>query len=277
MTFVEKYLNNSFSKFRIVLKKFSPEIMLDAYHTLRFRLGFLLSDDKKVSYSKYDIYESVVTKTIEHNNQNSGSFRLLNSNLSLLVGYFENLSGPIKVLDFGGGSGLAFYEINRLFPGLISEWSVVETDLLVKMAKHTENEMLKFYPSIQSATKQNTYDLVFASSSIPYTDNPQDTLQQLIDIRAKNIIISRNALTNKLISQNIMQISDLKSNGPASHIKIKNKFVAYPIVISSIKDFESKISEKYNIVSMSSQGFIKYWSPRKNYRYESFEYLLRRR
>ena len=277
MTFVKKYLNNSLIKFRVFFKRFSPEIIIDAYYTLKFRLGFLISDGKKVGYSNYDIYESVLAKTIEHSNQNSGNVRLLNSNLSLLVGFFENLTSPIKVLDFGGGSGLAFYEINRLFPGLISEWSVVETELLVKMAKNTENEMLRFHPSIKSATKHNRYDLVFASSSIPYTSNPLDTLQQLIDIQAKNIIITRNALSKKPIAQNFLQISDLKSNGPGGTVKIKNKFVAYPIVISSIKDFESKILEKYNIVSISSQGYIKYWTPHKNYRYESFEYLLRRR
>jgi putative methyltransferase (TIGR04325 family) len=264
--------------FRNFVKKFSSEIILELYHTLKYRTGFILSSGKKVGYENIDLYKNVVSKTLNYRDNRSHEGTVLNSNLSLLVGFFANLTRPIKVLDFGGGAGLAYYEINRIFPGLILEWSVVETELLVKLAKHTENEQLKFYNSIQEANLQNKYDLIFASSSIPYSLNPIETLSQLIDLSAKNIIITRNALTDKASEQKILQISDLKSNGPGlGGTELKNKFVAYPLVILRIRDFESIVQSKYEIIGTFSQGFIKYWTLYKNYKFESFEYILQRK
>jgi len=264
--------------FRNFVKKFSSEIILELYHTLKYRTGFILSSGKKVGYENIDLYKNVVSKTLNYRDNRSHEGTVLNSNLSLLVGFFANLTRPIKVLDFGGGAGLAYYEINRIFPGLILEWSVVETELMVNLAKHTENEQLKFYNSIQEANLQNKYDLIFASSSIPYSLNPIETLSQLIDLSAKNIIITRNALTDKASEQKILQISDLKSNGPGLGVtELKNKFVAYPLVILRIRDFESIVQSKYEIIGTFSQGFIKYWTLYKNYKFESFEYILQRK
>jgi putative methyltransferase (TIGR04325 family) len=120
---------------------------------------------------------------------------------------------------------------------------------MMKKAKQLENNELKFYNSIHLAQKELVnVDLVFTSSALHYCPNPTESLEQLININAKYIFITRTAFNNSNSEIISTQISNLSENGVGPlPIGYKNKKLKYPVTFISKALVESMLSKKYNI------------------------------
>lgn len=96
---------------------------------------------------------------------------------------------PTSILDFGGGGGYYYFDIERLVPGRLKNWVVVETPSMVKSMKTIEDDVIRFTDSFPRPGTAR-YDLVLASGSIQYCRAPYTELQHCLRL-GKYICLNR--------------------------------------------------------------------------------------
>jgi putative methyltransferase (TIGR04325 family) len=170
-----------------------------------------------------------------------------------------NPSKELKIIDFGGGGGFHYSVARAALPiEQHLKWHVVETSGMVQKASPLlSNSELKFFDSIESAAAElNEVDLVFASSSLQYCENPLQTLEQLLNIGSKHIFITRTPLSESNRSYICIQKSRLKDNGPGTMPAIFNDCeVSYPITFMSKNVVEESLMKNYKIrFSIKEEG-----------------------
>ena len=99
----------------------------------------------------------------------------------------------LNVLDFGGSLGSSYFQnLNFLKHLKDLKWNIVEQNNFVKCGKEFfEDDNLKFYPSIEDCLFANEIDVLLASSSIQYLEDPYSFLHKIIDSNFKYIILDR--------------------------------------------------------------------------------------
>jgi len=148
-------------------------------------------------------------------------------------------SQPLRILDFGGGSGTHYWVAKKLLGESVElDWRVVETPAMVEAVKRYElaNNELTFYSNVQDATAGVTFDAVYASSSIHYTPEPYKTLEELCNVSSRRLIITRTPIADHEII--LLQESRLRDNGPGQLPQsmesiVGQKTVSYPVSILS--------------------------------------------
>jgi len=144
-------------------------------------------------------------------------------------------SQPLRILDFGGGSGTHYWVAKKLLGNSVElDWRVVETPAMVEAVKRYElsNNELTFYSNVQGASAGVTFDAVYASSSIHYTPEPYKTLEELCNISSRRLIITRTPMNSA--GRILLQTSLLKDNGPGSLPKgytVERNTITYPVTI----------------------------------------------
>lgn len=97
-------------------------------------------------------------------------------------------SGRLRVLDFGGGSGVYSVAVKRAYPDIHIEWTVLETTAAHRrFAKATAPAWLQWETDLSSLRQQ---DIVLASASLNYVPDPWASLQRLAE-SAPFLIITR--------------------------------------------------------------------------------------
>jgi putative methyltransferase (TIGR04325 family) len=101
--------------------------------------------------------------------------------------------GKLNVLDFGGALGSSYFQNRRFLKGIADvKWSVVEQANFVKAGKkHIENDVLRFYSSIECCLKEGRPNVVLLSSVMQYLENPYELFEKISKIGACLMIIDR--------------------------------------------------------------------------------------
>lgn len=202
-------------------------------------------------YQHDDLINVIVQKNLNFSNDISNNLVVDEGNLKILsIIASMQWTESINVIDFGGGGGI-HYQIckNFLDPGVKLNWRVVETKAMVSAANRLTNKSLKFFTDLKSARSSlDKVDLVFASSSLQYTQNPLSILSSLIELDAPYLCISRTPLLNEPTPIISLQTSKLSDNGPGELPKnYKNKSVRYPITFETLQSVERMIMKNYRI------------------------------
>jgi putative methyltransferase (TIGR04325 family) len=106
--------------------------------------------------------------------------------------------GRLHVLDFGGSLGSSYFQ-NRKFLSHIDKlsWSVVEKAEFVTAGKqHIEDDVLKFFYSIEEAVKNTTPDLILISGVAQYIEDVTGLLEKINLVPASLLLIDRTPVTN---------------------------------------------------------------------------------
>lgn len=163
----------------------------------------------------------------------------------------NNNSEKLTVLDFGGGGGYHFWIAKSAFGrDAIFDWRVVETPLMAKEAsKLIKSDGLSFSPSIDSALKnEEKIDLVFTSSALQYCQDPLRVLNELVDIRARYLCITRTPFSMAPDTIITKQRSMLSENGPgALPGEFTDEAIEYPISFVPRIKIQELIQNKYTI------------------------------
>jgi putative methyltransferase (TIGR04325 family) len=160
-------------------------------------------------------------------------------------------SNCLRVLDFGGGGGYHFWLVQKIFGEYLNlSWNVVETPVMCSEARELETAELKFASSIEEAKETlKNIDLVFASSSLQYTPNPSQTIQDLIEVSPRYLYITRTPFSlgnNRVVT---IQKSLLSENGPGPLPSgYDDQPLYYPITFEPLSKVEEIISKKYKII-----------------------------
>lgn len=203
-----------------------------------------------IGYSKKVLTEVVVKKNLAIQKLFTSEILLDNevSRTLLAISSFLN-SHSLRILDFGGGGGY-HYTIARHVLGnnCNIKWNVVETDAMCNSGKAIADKSLKFFNNIDDAASDLGHiDLVLSSSSLQYCPDPLVSLQELLNVSAKFIYITRTPFhsgKNNLIS---IQSSLLSHNGPGPLPEGYNdEEVFYPITFVPLSHVENLININYN-------------------------------
>ena len=164
-------------------------------------------------------------------------------------------STPLRVLDFGGGSGTHYWVAKQILGNHVElDWRVVETPAMVEAVTRYElaNEELTFYSDLQEAVSDATFDAVYASSSIHYTPDPYATLEILCNIPSKRLVITRTPMADEDLI--LLQTSRMRDNGPGPVPESLEKSVAHQTVTYPV----SILNREKTIRTVSRYGHIVY-------------------
>jgi len=102
---------------------------------------------------------------------------------------------PLNIIDFGGSLGTTYYQLKEfLTPDLCASWNIIEQEHYVTCGKaNFENEVLKFYSSIDACQAEKKIDCIVLSSSVQYLEKPHEFLKKLAAYNFDFIIFDRTA------------------------------------------------------------------------------------
>jgi len=105
-------------------------------------------------------------------------------------------SDEIKILDFGGGDGDGYHEINkRLAPlGYNLNWNILELPFFVDKYKKQENKNLKWHSKICDVEQK--IDILYSDASIQCVLKWKEKMDELCSTNPKYVFINRIPLVN---------------------------------------------------------------------------------
>jgi putative methyltransferase (TIGR04325 family) len=171
---------------------------------------------------------------------------------SLINPIIESNKKEINVLDFGGSSGLHYFQARTILnKSLKLNWIVVETPAMVEHAKELESDELRFSASLKEAQEKfDNIDIIITSGTLQCVDDPQKYLNELLNCNAKWILFTRLGLNQLDRDVIIVFKTSLAKNGvgelPEGYV---DREVRYPFTFHSEKKFIETIEKKYKIVS----------------------------
>jgi len=236
------------------LAPFVPPVVSD--YLVRRRSPVKFYDSYEAALADADSYEDplltelVAAKGKQFAENLQSTNELDYSHLRILLALVGSpTSQPLRILDFGGGSGTHYWVAKKLLGKTVQlDWRVVETPAMVEAVKRYElaNNELTFYSNIQDATAGVTFDAVYASSSIHYTPEPYKTLEELCNISSRRLIITRTPMASKEVV--LLQKSFLRDNGPGSippsfERQIRYKYVSYPVTVLDFVRINSMMTQ----------------------------------
>ena len=106
-------------------------------------------------------------------------------------------NGELSVLDFGGSLGSSYFQNRKFLLSLKAlSWQVVEQEHFVEKGKEfVEDDVLKFYRSIEESVNASSPNVLLISSVVQYLSNPQQLVNQINSLQADILIIDRTPLT----------------------------------------------------------------------------------
>jgi putative methyltransferase (TIGR04325 family) len=209
-------------------------------------------------YENSELVDVVVNKTLRFKNQIDQDPQFdLNALRVLAALGLSCKKKQINVIDFGGASGYHYFIASKVFGESVRlRWTVVETSEMARKAKIHAVEDLEFFNRVEGAKESlGNVDLVFSSGALHCCPNPLSSLQEILNVNADFVFITRTALSERNQSVVRIQKSMLSENGPGLLMEnIKDVPVAYPVVFASRKSFEGKLSERYEIQFKVDEG-----------------------
>jgi putative methyltransferase (TIGR04325 family) len=244
-------------KLSAIVKKIAPPVILEMVLSLpEFRSwDEALKKSTESAYENNKLTKLVLEKTKDYRNKLSNGIILINnSEIQTLTALGIALSSQqyptkITVLDFGGACGAHFFLAKNIFSTVEFDWRVVETVEMVREARNLESSELHFYSNIEDAVANtNSVHLVHSSGTLQYMPDPYTSLEQLVNIKADYILLSRLGVTPETSEIITIQKHMMSLNGPGIAPKdFKDEICIYPCQYPIRSKIESILSESYAI------------------------------
>lgn len=124
------------------------------------------------------------------------AFPTLHENYPLLYALFRIAAGNrnrLRVVDFGGALGSAFWQHRRALAALDTiEWRVVEQMHFVEAGRREFSlGGLSFWPSLDAATADGAPDLLFTSGALQYVEAPWRLIEAIVALGAPYMLFER--------------------------------------------------------------------------------------
>ena len=99
----------------------------------------------------------------------------------------------LNIIDFGGSLGSTYYQ-NKKFLDKLDDlsWSIVEQKHFVEIGQNEfENDILKFFYSVDKSVKKEKENVLLLSSVLQYIEKPYELLDDILKNDFKYILIDR--------------------------------------------------------------------------------------
>jgi putative methyltransferase (TIGR04325 family) len=119
--------------------------------------------------------------------------------ISFLLHTVLQKGAPLHILDFGGSLGSTYFQVKEfLAPHVCASWSIVEqTHYITCGREFFEDEVLKFFHSIDECLAAYPIDLVILSSVVQYLPDPHSFLDRLNAYGFETILFDRTAFVKE--------------------------------------------------------------------------------
>jgi len=96
----------------------------------------------------------------------------------------------LDLIDFGGSLGSSYFQNRKALSFLdYLRWSIVEQENFVTEGiKNFQDDVLKFYYTIEDCLKENKPNVIVLSSVLQYLENPYAFLEEIMKYNFENII-----------------------------------------------------------------------------------------
>jgi len=113
--------------------------------------------------------------------------------LACLLRIAAENGGKLRVIDFGGSLGSFYFQHRKHFRDLKQvRWSVVEQSHYVACGrKEFQDDVLRFYETIEECMAEGSVDVIFCSSVLEYLEKPYDMLANISRSGAPYILLDR--------------------------------------------------------------------------------------
>jgi putative methyltransferase (TIGR04325 family) len=151
--------------------------------------------------------------------------------------------GRLNVLDFGGALGTTYYQNRQFLRGLSSlRWNIVEQPLYVERGRALfENDILRFYDSIQECLQQTSPQVMLLSAVLQYLKDPYGLLHEIFQHPFAFVLIDRTPFQDKPTDRLCVQ-----------RVRPDIFDASYPAWIFSITKFRSVLSHREIISEFTS-------------------------
>lgn len=226
---------------------------------LTSRFASFLLDRKWTSRTFFNVYHSkpgyyndflssfIFRKTCLYCVKKSAQSRNLDGRNIELASILSSLRDrDLKVLDFGGGSGYHYFQMEDFFRSRKDfVWLVVETAAMVKASVRIAGRKLQFTGDLDQAMKiMDKPNLVLASSSLQYSKNPKDVLKRLALFDSDYILFTKTPLLRFGDSISSIHVSRLSLNGPGiGSLEFKDQLVCNEITFLAFNELHNVIVE----------------------------------
>lgn len=97
----------------------------------------------------------------------------------------------LRVIDFGGALGSAYWQHRSLLTPINTTWAVVEQTHFVERGRALPTSEVTFYADLQTAIDEIEPNVILLSSVLQYLPDPIDTVQGLLSASNADIIVDR--------------------------------------------------------------------------------------
>jgi putative methyltransferase (TIGR04325 family) len=165
----------------------------------------------------------------------------------------------LTVIDFGGGCGVAFFQIAFKYKAAINRWIVLETEVMVKVANsqihHDQLQFSSSYDEVARSVSQNTPVLLFAQGVFNFIEHPFEILKKFMHHRFSYIYITRTSFTDDQENYIYKFEAPLGAHGPGVLQNIQEKKTSYPLTVLSGPAFNSLVIQNgYTIAREFKEG-----------------------
>jgi len=208
----------------------------------------------KDGYENHEVVEVVTQKTLYYRdelNQRDKPAPINATNAYSLIGLLLSIAQEeqIHVLDFGGAAGAHYFLARSIVPKSTKlKWVVVETPAMTESASALlETDELHFTADLEEAGRWlDQIDLLHTSGALQCVPDPYEQLQQLINIKAQYMLLSRLGLTQGDHDVITIHKSQLSWNGPGPLPPgILDREVSYPFTFPQESMFRSMLNKSY--------------------------------
>ena len=208
----------------------------------------------KDGYENHEVVEVVTQKTLYYRDELSQRDKptpINATNAYSLIGLLLSIAREerIQVLDFGGAAGAHYFLARSIVPKSTKlNWVVVETPAMAESASALlETEELHFTAELEDAGRWlGQIDLLHTSGTLQCVPDPYEKLQQLINIKAQYMLLSRLGLTQGDHDVITIHKSQLSWNGPGPLPPgILDREVSYPFTFPQESMFRSMLNKSY--------------------------------
>jgi putative methyltransferase (TIGR04325 family) len=146
--------------------------------------------------------------------------------------------GTLNVLDFGGALGSSYFQNLNILQTLPDvQWNVVEQEHYVDAGRaYIQDEVLRFYKSIEECLAENKPNVILLSSVLQYLSDPKNILFSALDIGADVVIIDRTIINHTLSDKVYVQ-----------HVPVAIYNASYPCRSLSEPALLATVGENYRL------------------------------
>jgi putative methyltransferase (TIGR04325 family) len=202
-------------------------------------------------YEDRDLVAVVRHKTQAYRNA-LGSALLSPANAYSLCALLASIQSPeIRVLDFGGACGAHYFLARAVLPRSYSlRWIVVETPAMAEAGTSLATAELTFSSDLRHAAESlGRVDLLHTSGTLQCVSDPRRFLDQLLALRATQILFNRLALCQGPQDIVVVQESRLSENGPGPMPSgLPDRTTRYPCTFLQESALYDALRQNYEVI-----------------------------